>query len=175
MLGTMHRNFSFSIIIVLMAPFLAACVTQERKPPPQISQLQARELQTREFAGEAVIAGMKAVSAALQDEGYSIENANTELGLITAIRIVDDMDKTSRDTQIFWLGFAKDYRAARSWKVTANIAEVNKNLRVRISLVEQELNESGGIIYSQQVTDPAPYQALFSKIDKSVFLQKNKL
>ncbi len=59
--------------------------------------------------------------------------------------------------------------------MTATIAEVNKKLRVRISVIEQELNEAGGIIYSHPVGDPALYQALFSKIDKSVFLQKNKL
>jgi len=164
--------FSFTFLVLL---FLNACVTQERKPPPQISQLQIRELQTRTFTGETAIAGMKSVSAALQDEGYSIESANTELGLITANRTVNDIDTENRNTQIFWLGFAKDYRAARSWKVTANVVTLDDKLRIRISLVEQELNETGGIIYSQPVVDPAPYQALFSKIDKSVFLQKNKL
>ena len=163
------------VALTLMAPLLISCTTQERKPPPQISQVQIREIQTREFPKETVINGMKAVSAALQDEGYSIQNANTELGLITANRIINDMDKNSRDTQIFWLGHAKDYRASRTWKVTANVSIVHKKLRVRISFVEQEINESGGVLYSQQVIEAKPYQTVFSKIDKSVFLQKNKL
>lgn len=173
----MRRNFSCSFVFfaVLVTAFLTSCVAEEREPPPQLSQLQVRQIQTREFSGETVIAGMKAVSAALQDEGYTIDTVNTVLGLITGNRTVSDIDKTSRDTQIFWRGFAKDFRAARSWKVTAIIAEVNKKLRVRISVIEQELNEAGGIIYSHPVGDPALYQALFSKIDKSVFLQKNRL
>ena len=173
----MRRDFRFSIIIfaVLAAPFLSSCLRQERTPPPQISQVQTSELQTREFPKGTAIAGMKAVSAALQDEGYSIETANTELGLITASRTVSDIDTTTRDTQIFWKGFAKDYRTARSWIVTANISEINEKLRIHISLVEQELSETGGIMYSYPVVDPALYQALFSKVDKSVFLQRNKL
>jgi len=154
---------------------LSGCVQQVRKQPPQLSQLQVRELQTKFFPQETVVARMKAVSAALQDEGYSIDSANTELGLITGNRTINDLDETTRNAQVFWMGFAKDYRAARSWTATANIARIDDKLRVRISLVEKELNEAGGIIYSQPVIEQAPYQALFSKIDKSVFLQKNKL
>lgn len=164
-----------SITLAFFGIFLTSCVATKRPPAPQLSQLQVRTMQTREFASETVLNGMKAVSAALQDEGYSIETANTDLGLITAVRVVDDPDTESKTAQIFWKGTANDYRAARAWKVTANIAVARKLLNIRISLVEQELNETGGIIYSQPVTDLAPYQALFSKIDKSVFLQKNNL
>lgn len=164
-----------TIILACAGLVLASCVANKRPPAPQLSQVQVRTIQTREFPSETVLNGMKSVSAALQDEGYSIETANTDLGLITAIRIVDDIDSQNKSAQIFWKGTARDYRAARAWKVTANIASARDVLRVRISLVEQELNEAGGIMYSQPVTDLGPYQALFSKVDKSVFLQKNNL
>ena len=162
-------------IAFLSAFILAGCYAPARKASPQVSQVQIREVQTKDFDGERALDGMKAVLAALQDEGYSIETSNTDLGLITASRVIHDIDTKSRNSQAFWYGIAKDYRAARSWTVTANVAEIGDKLRIRISLVEQELSETGGVMYSQQVTDKEPYQALFSKIDKSVFLQRNKL
>lgn len=170
-----YRFNCIPVICVLAVISLVGCQTVQRPPAPQVSQVQIRELQTKEFEGKKALDGMKAVSAALQDEGYSIETANTELGLITAKRVIDDADTSTRDAQVFWRGFAKDYRTARSWTVTANIAEIGEKLRIRISLVEQELSETGGVMYSQPVTEQEPYQALFSKVDKSVFLQRNKL
>ena len=165
-------------IVFLSAFILASCAAPKREPrppSPELSQVQTRMLQTREFDGQKALNGMKAVSASLQDEGYTVETLNVNIGLITAKRVIDDVDRELKNWQTAMWGFAKDYRAARAWKVTANIAEIGDKLRIRISLVEQELSETGGIMYSQQVTDKEPYQVLFSKIDKSVFLQRNKL
>jgi len=165
-------------IAFLSALILVGCAAPKREPrppSPELSQVQTRMLQTREFDDQKALNGMKAVSAALQDEGYTVETLNVDIGLITAKRVIDDVDRELKNWQVAMFGFAKDYRAARSWTVTANIAEIGGKLRIRISLVEQELSETGGVMYSQQVTDKEPYQTLFSKIDKSVFLQRNKL
>lgn len=164
-------------LLILLLPFVfTACVTATRPPPTQLSQVQTRQLQTRQYQNITVLDAMKAVSAVLQDEGYTIDSSNTELGLITGSREISDVDTGTRDAQLFWVGIAKDYRSARKWKATTNIQEIGKNvIRIRISLLEQELNEGGGVIYSQPVVEGKIYQTIFSKMDKSVFLQKNKL
>jgi len=156
---------SLTVFVIGCAVLLVSCVPN-RPPPPQLSQVQVRELQTREFPNEGVIEGMKAVSNALQDEGYNIENANIQLGLIIANRTIN---------LPIPIGYNLITPVARRWKITANVNEVQKKLRVRISILEQDLSSGGGVVYSQMVTDQTMYQRIFSKIDKSVFLQKNKL
>ena len=97
------------------------------------------------------------------------------MGLISATRQITEEDTASKSWQQFWYGVALNYQTARQVDATANVNTINGKLRVRISLVSKALSNSGGVISSEPVTDPEIYQNLFSKVDKSVFLSKNKL
>ena len=170
----MPRVFRF--LLVLPALFLAGCQTTQSSPPqPQLSQVELRELQTREFSERKQINGMKAVSAALQDEGFTISQANNEMGLITAKKQISEEDTGSKAWQQFWYGVALNYKTAREIDATVNVNILEAKLRVRISLVSKELSNQGGVISAQPVVDPEIYQHLFAKIDKSVFLAKNNM
>ena len=163
-------------LLVLSVLLLAGCQTTQSAPPePELSQVELRQLQTREFKETKQINGMKAVSAALQDEGFTISQANNEMGLITAQKQISEEDTGSKSWQQFWYGVALNYQTAREIDATVNVNVIDSKLRVRISLVSKALSNQGGVITAEPVTDPEIYQLLFSKIDKSVFLSKNNM
>lgn len=66
---------------------LAACATT----PPDIAgtgtQLQTRQIQTREYSTLDKALTMRSVVATLQDLGFTIDQADAELGTITATRL----------------------------------------------------------------------------------------
>lgn len=170
----MHRVSKF--LLVLSVLLLAGCQTTQSAPPePELSQVELRQLQTREFKETKQINGMKAVSAALQDEGFTISQANNEMGLITAQKQISEEDTGSKSWQQFWYGVALNYQTAREIDATVNVNVIDSKLRVRISLVSKALSNQGGVITAEPVADPEIYQLLFSKIDKSVFLSKNNM
>ena len=98
-----------SRIIVLAAALIAISGCQNNLKPPavkEMSQLEWRQLQTRTFTTQDTKGVLKALISAMQDEGYVIQTANTELGLITAVKEISDVDKDDKAFQEFWYGRA---------------------------------------------------------------------
>ncbi|MDM8557967.1 hypothetical protein [Candidatus Parabeggiatoa sp. HSG14] len=80
------------ILLPFIILMLGACVNvQETKP--QKTQLEIRQLQTRSYDTKDVKMVMKAVMHALQDDNFIIQQANVELGLLTAQKEVDLIEK----------------------------------------------------------------------------------
>lgn len=81
----MNRSLvSFSILSLLL---LAGCATT---PPDVIgggTQLQTRQIQTRQYDTLDKAMTMRSVVATLQDLGFTIDQADAELGTITATRL----------------------------------------------------------------------------------------
>ena len=73
-----RRSFLFIVALALVA---GGCASNA-KPPK--TQLETRELQTRTFDTKDEKLVMKAMLNVLQDDGYVVKNAVTDLGLITA-------------------------------------------------------------------------------------------
>ena len=74
------KNRIVYLAIILVAGVLEGCATTPKPPPRlQMTQLEIRQLQTREYHSTNVKVVMKAVVAALQDDGFIISNANIEL------------------------------------------------------------------------------------------------
>jgi hypothetical protein len=67
---------------------------EKTSPTTPKTQLEIREIQTRSYDTPDTKMVMKAVLNVLQDEGYNIKNAETELGLLTASKEIDIEDKT---------------------------------------------------------------------------------
>lgn len=75
-------------LLVLLASVLAGCVTPA---PPDVtgtgSQLEVREIQTRTYDTLDKAMTMRSVIATLQDLGFVIDNADVDLGTVTATRL----------------------------------------------------------------------------------------
>jgi len=75
---------------------LGACATKAPKPEIKKTQLEVRELQTRTYDTKDVKMVMKAVMHALQDDSFLIQQADIDLGLLTAQKEVD-LEKVSEE------------------------------------------------------------------------------
>ncbi|CAK0775651.1 conserved hypothetical protein [Gammaproteobacteria bacterium] len=166
------------ISLVITALTLDGCIIHPLEPPSirQMTQLETRQLQTRDYTGAEPINVMKSIIAALQDEGYIISNVNERLGLITAA-----MERREEDTELknhvrFMYGAGiGTYQTTKRFEASVTTTEHERVISLRINIIEKALSNSGGVIWSQPVQDTMTYQNIFSKIDKSVFLQKQKL
>jgi hypothetical protein len=153
-----------TIIIGIAFSFITGCGLQTKPDLEPTSQLEKRQLQTRNFSGVEEIIVMKATIAALQDEGYNINTINDNIGIITAERKHNISTKNTMTDS-----------------ATATLGTFNKIIRLRINITKTE--EFNGLVsvmnprkkQSYPVYDAKVYQAIFSKIDKAIFLQKENL
>jgi len=157
----------------LFLPFiliLGACVA----PPPQKTQLEIREIQTRSYNTQDAKLVMKAVMHTLQDDNFIIKQANVDLGLLTAQK---EVDLSSGGFSTF-LGSGSSemrYRNNAITEASANISEFGDQIRVRINFQHKVLDNKGVSMSIKQIQDARFYQNFFSKVDKSVFFGKENL
>ncbi len=173
------------------------CVSQPAPKPPR-TQLEIRQNQTREYLTADTKMVMKALLNTLQDDGFIVKNAVTELGLITGTKELD-VEQVSGYPGGFsttfgfgsgrrsnsGLGFGLGYpwgvndNAITSKnsiiEVSANVTEFRSETRVRVNFQEKIVDNRGGTLEVRQIDDPEYYQDFFSKVDKGIFLQRERL
>lgn len=153
--------------LALLLLLLPACSIGGRSAA--VSQLQVREIQSRVYDAIDETAALRAVIAALQDEGYIISLANDRLGLVTGGLEIEDVDGWNR----FW--GRNTYRTARRVEASATVQGRPDGIRIRINIVAKSLTNTGGILTSEPIVNRAEYQRLFDRIDKSLFLEREKV
>lgn len=162
---------SVAFFIILIAP---GCALFEVKPP--MTQLQIREFQTRTFDTGDTKMVIKALLGVLQDEGFIVKSADVSLGFISAIKETD----IGSPSDSFWAKQSNKGESAR-WKklsvmeTTANVSEFGSQCRVRVNFQEKIIDNMGSVIEVKRITDGSFYQDFFIKVDKGIFIQKEKL
>lgn len=171
-------------VLLLAALPLAACASGPKLPP--LSPLMLRETQSRSYAETDARSVLKSVLATLQDEGFTIQTADAELGLIAATRETLDKGASPRTQAARWTAALFTYGAALLIPVpkyrmsqvegTAHVEELGGGeVRLRLSFQLRVLDKSGRVRELVDVTDSAVYQAFLAKVDKSLFYQREKL
>lgn len=149
--------------------------------------LQKRRLQTREYrdAGEEQI--LSACSGVLQDLGFTLDESETKLGVITAAK-----DRNATDAGQVALAVAVDILAAmggsysNSYQRTDAVQKMRasvvvrqgkwkKRIFVRVTFQRIVWNRGGGISKMETLDDPVMYQNFFEKLSKSVFLEAHQI
>ena len=135
--------------------------------PP--SQLEMRSLQTRLYETDNPRVVMKAMVNVLQDLGFMLKTADTDLGVVTAEKWTDIEHSK------------KEIRAAKKdesllaesivLECTANVSPYGAQCRVRVSFQKRVLGPAGSVLEARPVQDTAFYQEFFLRADKGVFLQ----
>jgi len=167
----MRVNFKiFGLLILILALLLSGCVTPPPKPP-DMSELQIREIQTRQYENANFEEAMKAVIASLQDQEFIISNASEKLGLVTAYKDLEEVDEWTR----FWVGAQGSYQTVRRIEANATVRGEGKFVKIRINLLAKGLSNTGGVLWSRPIYDAEAYQKIFSKIDKALFIEKEKI
>lgn len=162
-----------SVLLIVISMFAFACATTSTTP--QKTQLQIRELQTRTYDTNDANMLMKAILNVFQDDGYIVKNAVPELGLLTATKEVD----VEKRNEAFWATFF--YGANARWKKTsiiecnANVSQFGEQCRVRANFQIKYIDNEGVCLRVEQVQDEKYYRDFFSKVDKGIFIQQEKL
>jgi len=175
-------------LLVAAATALAGCATSVQPPK---TQLEIREYQTRTFDTADSKLVMKAMLNVLQDDGYVVKNAVVDLGLITASKEIDLTPGRSGDAGAglggTWIfggrgGFvfggpqtATNYPKTEVRDFTGNVSEFGNQTSVRVSFQRKVLDNRGNVVEVQPIDDPTFYQDFFSRMDKSLYLQKERL
>ncbi len=154
---------------VMLPVVLVGCASDGGTPPPP-TQLELRAFQTREFDTTDTKLVMKAMLNVLQDMGFIVNDANVELGLITASKWTDiphtkkEVKQARKDETPLAKSIVLD--------CTANVSPFDKQSRVRVNFQKRILDERGATMEARPVEDAAFYQTFFSKVDKGIFLQE---
>lgn len=160
------------LALALLLP-IAGCVQQP--PVPQKTQLEMREIQTRSYPSKDMKMVMKAVINALQDEGFIIRNADKELGFISAGRELDIEDRAEVVFSTIFGGDVPRYKKSSVMEASVNVSEFGRDTKVRVIFQTKILDNFGAPVSAVQVSDPFFYQNFFSKVDKSVYIEKQQL
>lgn len=150
---------------------LSGCASFDREPA--LTQLQVREIQTREFDTNDVKLVMKGMMNVLQDDGFIIKNAVADLGLLTAEK---DIDISSRK-DILLASLVADGR----WKqhsvqeISANVSAFGARTKVRVNLQKKTFDNMGAVVAVEQDLNPETYQSFFARVSKAIFFEEEKI
>lgn len=159
--------------VVLMSLFFAGCVAMPARTPK--TQLQTRQVQTREFDTSDTRLVMKALLNVLQDDGFIPKNAVMELGLITATKETDVANPTESFFGLMLQGHQAVWAKNSIIEASANVSEFGNKTRVRINFLQKVLDNRGGIVSVQEIENGFYYQEFFAKVDKGIFLQRQRI
>ena len=154
-----HLIVSLGLVLLL-----SACAGTQ----PEITPLQKREIQTRtyEHPKDTVF---RATMAVLQDQGYTLEDADLEIGHISAI------STTERPKKSFLAALlTARYSQAMNSKATAIVEEIQGRTSVRVSFVLQlqtfseygKVNEDSAAVWDAEI-----YQIFFEALETAIFMR----
>ena len=142
--------------------------------------LQERQLQTRVFETADEVALLAAGIGVLQDMGYSIDNTEKSLGLISASKQVDATDgKQIAGAIIIALLGGEPMPVDKEQKIKVNFITLPSRLNkkgfiARISF-QRMIWDTQGQVRAETLKSPALYEEFFDKLSKSVFLEAHKI
>lgn len=162
----MVRKMTVGIILGLA---LAGCSTGPQVNPPS-TQLELRSMQTRTYDTADTQLVMKAMMNVLQDLGYVVKSADSDLGLLTAEKWTNIVQKKKAVKKAEKAG--KTLPRMQTFECSGNVSKFGNECRVRVNFQRKILDDHGTILGVQTVEDAAFYQQFHSRVDKGIFLQK---
>ncbi|MFC1678018.1 hypothetical protein ACFL3G_13285 [Planctomycetota bacterium] len=139
------------------------------------TQLEIRQMQTREFEAKNTKETLKAMLNVLQDDNFIIEQVNADMGFFNARKTLDTEDTLAKVWGTFWWGPNAQWIENSVVDCTANVTEHGEKVRVRANFQIKQMNNKGGVEKVNTIDDPKFYQEFFSKVDKGIFLEKEKI
>lgn len=161
------------ISLFLGAILVLGCVPAATIPPK--TQLEVREFQTRNYETNDSKMVMKSLLNVLQDDGYIVKNANVELGLLSASKEVDVESKGEAFILTLLAGQAARWKKNSIIDCSCNVGEFGKLTRVRVNFQLKVMDNKGAVIKVETIEDAKFYQEFFAKVDKGIYIGKQRL
>jgi hypothetical protein len=175
---------ALSIALALQLAACAASTRSELPGPPQ-APLELRQVQTRTFDTTDARLVLKAALNVLQDEGFVIQQAEFELGIVTAVTEWRSGQRSQGLRVLKWVAALPTYGASLllptgrdEFSAVEAVVNVNADAgrtRVRVSMVTKVRDDKGAVRRVSPVDDPLAYQRILAGLDKAVYLQKEGL
>lgn len=150
-------NFIFSIFLLIGA---TGCTSSE----PKLSQMQIREITTKELRGDYKTT-FKATMSILQDQNYIIKNASLDTGLISCEKIVEKETTTGDILMVLFVD--SRYGSSSKVNISAVLTEMNKKTtKLRLNIQETVIEKSsfGTDETAVFVINKEIYDSLFNQI-----------
>lgn len=139
------------------------------------SQLEIRQMQTREFDTPDTKMALKAMLNVLQDDGFIIKQVNPEMGFFNGQKMLDAEDRLGKFWGTFWWGPSAQWVENSVIDCTANVSKFADKTRVRANFVIKQMNNKGGVENVRTIDEATFYQDFFSKVGKGMFIEQEKL
>lgn len=166
------------LLLLLLLCILAVLPVMAKNEVPKKTQLEIRQIQTREYDTRDKALVMKAMLNVLQDDGFIIYNANPLLGYIYSEKEFDSTNSSADICNEFGLS-----RSAIRWggitsivvDSNANVTEFGNKVRVRMSFKLKMINAYGSVSKVMVIDSSEYYKLFFERVNKAIFIQKQKI
>jgi len=171
----LHRVQAATFFCLL---FLASCtaVTLETDLNLTPELLSQRQLQTRLFDTTEEQKILRTCAALLQDTGFTIDESEAKLGILTASKRRDATDAAQWVASIvgtfFGVSIPPDKNQIMKALVTTRPVGTNGNqVSVRVAFERIVFDTENRIKKIEALNDPKIYQSFFEKLSKALFLE----
>lgn len=154
--------------------------------------LETREIQTWRFEDVTELDILSASTGVLQDLGYSIDEVDKQLGVLSASKRANATNpaevagRIAVDAMTCWFTFLlacdnenyKKSKAEQDIRLTLVVfPSQSDEMRhsVRVTMQRIVWDREGRVVEKQSLEDPEVYQAFFAKLSESVFLEKEEV
>lgn len=154
---------------------------EDAKKKPEMTQLQIRKMQTREWDVMDKNKIMSVALAVLQDDGFVVANANVDVGLLAAHKDLFKKDVDDTGTAFakgfFGLGYSVSESTYSRIEASLTVTPFGQKTRVRMSARLAETSTAGfnADVTRQAITEAKFYQEFFTKLEKGLFIEREKL
>ncbi len=182
------RYFSIPVFALLLGLCLVGCATMPKgflKLPED--NLKKRQLQTRQYDTIDEEKIMSAVAGVLQDLGFTLDDSETKVGLVSASKQSDATD-SGQVAGAFFL----DLLSAMGGSQSNALSEVDAVQKIKASVISKLSLDGSKIVVRvtfqrlvwdkqnrlkrvETVDDQEIYQKFFESLSKSVFLEGHKI
>ena len=159
--------------LTILGLMLTGCIRPPSEDP--LTQLQIREIQTREFPVADSKLVMKSMMNVLQDEGFIIKNAVADLGLLSAEKNIDVEDKAKAVFRALFAGPNARWSKQQILEASANVSEFGSKTRIRINFQTKTMDNFGCPQDVVTINDSLYYQDFFDKVGKGIFIQEQEI
>ena len=169
------------LIAILCAVFLVGCGPKFPKEVLELSpeSLQDRQLQTRRFDTTDKGTMLNAASAVMQDLGFTLEESEVPLGVLTGSKERDAKNAGQIVGSILLaalVGANVPWDATQSIRVSMVMHEnTAQDSIIRVTFQRLIFNNHGQAWKAQQIKDADIYKEFFERLSKAVFLEAHEI
>jgi hypothetical protein len=160
-------------MLLILSVLSTGCVTHMQELP--MTQLQIREIQTRNFEQKEAKAVLKEMINVLQDDAYIVKHANLELGLLSGEKDIDIEDPWNRFFSVMQNHQQASWNKNAVIEVSANVTQFGKDTKVRVNFQRKIFDNFGRVVKVLQIYDSEHYQEFFNKVHKGLFIQEEQI